>query len=93
MGEINRRLAALGRTEIDHDLDGLESAVWARVDGRKPGSFLPLPNRLAAATCAGMAMLASFAGASTALAMDRAQAETGAFAIRAPLAPSTALGD
>jgi hypothetical protein len=90
--ELDQRLAALGRTEIDHDLRALEGAVWARVDA--DGARLrPMPTRMAAAVCAVVAVLASGTGAVTAAAATRASQEVTAFLIHAPMAPSTIFSD
>lgn len=93
MNELDRRLAALSRTEIAYDLHGLENAVWTRIDARAQLSFRPLPTRLAAATCAGIAMMTSLAGVATASNGGRVTVETVAFAVHAPLALSTILTD
>ena len=92
MQELDKRLAALGRTEIDHALNALEGAVWAKVDADS-GRLRPMPTRMAAALCAVVAILASGTGAATAAAAARAAQEATAFPIRAPLALSTILGD
>lgn len=92
MKELDRRLAALGRNEIDRDLNALEAAVWAKVDA-DAGRLRPMPTRLAAAVCAVVAILMSGAGAATAAAKARASQDVSAFAILAPMAPSTILGD
>jgi hypothetical protein len=88
--DLDHRLAALGWTEIDHDLSALESAVWSRVEARE--GLQPLSNRVAVAMCATVAMLASGAGAAAAAAA-RTAPEAEIFAIHAPLAPSTVLSD
>ncbi len=90
MQELDRRLAELGRTEIDHDLHALESAVWAKVSMRT-SSLRPMPNRVATAICVATALLVSLAGGATAAASLRANPEPMAFAIQAPSAPSTIL--
>ncbi len=90
MKDLDRRLAELGRTEIDHDLHALESAVWAKVDTRA-SNLRPMPNRVATAICAVTALLASLAGGATAAASGRTAPEPMAFAIQAPSAPSTIL--
>lgn len=90
MKDLDRRLASLGWTEIDHDLSALENAVWSRVDAR--AGLQPLSNRVAVAMCATVAMLASGAGAAAAAAA-RTAPEAAIFAIHAPLAPSTVLSD
>jgi len=90
--ELDKRLAALGRTEIDHDLRALEGAVWAKVDA--DGARLrPMPVRMAAALCAVVAILASGTGAATAAAAARASQEATVFPIHAPMAPSTIFSD
>lgn len=92
MKELDKRLAALGRTEIDRDLYALEAAVWARVDANS-GRLRPMPTRLATAVCVAVALLVSGAGAVTAVAEARASQDATAFAIHAPMALSTILGD
>lgn len=92
MQELDKRLAALGRTEIDHDLNALEGAVWAKVD-TDAGRLRPMPTRMAAVLCAVVAILASGTGAATAAAVARASQEATAFPIHAPMALSTILGD
>lgn len=92
MRELDKRLAALGRTEIDHDLNALEAAVWAEVDADS-GRLRPMPTRLATAVCAVVAILMSGAGAAAAAAKVRSSQDAAAFAIHAPMALSTILGD
>jgi hypothetical protein len=89
--DLDRHLAALGRAEIDHDLNALESAVWGRIDAQSRRSLRPMPTGVAASICALMALLASIAGVATAAAA-RTMPEPTAFTVEAPLAPSTALG-
>lgn len=93
MQELDSHLAAVGRTEIDHDLEALEGAVWAKVDELAGRSLQPMPTRMAAAVCFVAAILASGAGAATAVATARAPDGLAAFAIHAPLAPSSILSD
>jgi len=71
--DLDRRLAALGRVEIDRDLTRLERDVWARIDAR--ATLRPMPRRLAAALCLGAAVLASTAGAGVAAASAGAKGE------------------
>lgn len=93
MQELDSHLAALGRTEIDRDLSGLEGEVWAKIDAHAGRSLQPMPTRMAAAVCSVVAILASGAGVATAAATARVQHEVSAFAIYAPLAPSSILSD
>ncbi|PZO50094.1 MAG: hypothetical protein DCF16_13585, partial [Alphaproteobacteria bacterium] len=79
--DLDRRLAELGRTEIDHDLYAMESAVWAKVATRA-SKLRPMPNRVATAICAATALLATLAGGATAAASGRATPEPMAFAIQ-----------
>ena len=88
MKDLDRRLAALGRVEIDRDLKDLERDVWARIDALRP-----LPKRWAAALCCGAAMIVSMTGASVAVAASNGPVHADAFNIDAPLAPSTLLAD
>ncbi len=90
MKDLDRRLAALGHTEIDHDLSALESAVWASVDAR---GLRPMPNRMAIALCAGIAMLSSGLGAATAAAAANMPLQSTLFTIHPATAPSTILGE
>lgn len=92
MQELDKRLAALGRTEIDHNLNALERAVWAKVDANA-GRLRPMPTRMAATLCAVVAILAAGTGAAAAAAIAQTAPDATAFPIRAPLALSTILGD
>lgn len=93
MKELDRRLAILGRSEIDYDLRALESDVWRKVDARAIRGFRPMPNRMVAAFYAGAALFAALGGAATATAAAHAPSLAAAFAIHATWAPSTILGD
>lgn len=89
--DLDRRLAALGRVDIDRDLSTLERGVWTQIDANARGGLAPLPARLAAGVCALVALAASAAGA-TAATIQASPPPQSAFAVEAPLAPSTALG-
>jgi hypothetical protein len=91
VNEFDRRLAALGRTEIDHDLSGIEDAVWARINAQDRCGLRPMPRLMASALCAGIALVSSLAGEVAAASQSSPQPL--AFAIEAPLGPSTILGD
>lgn len=93
MNELDRRLAALDRAEIDHDLEALDSAVWGKIDARARGSLRPMPIGMAASICASMALLASLAGVATAATAGRTALETSAFGVESPMALSTILSD
>ncbi len=91
MSDLDQKLAALGRADVDRDLRGLEDAVWARIDVRGARGLPPMPRRLAATMCAATALAASMAGAAAAAALQAPHPATSAFAIETPWAPSTAL--
>jgi hypothetical protein len=85
--ELDRRLRSLGAVDVDRNLGGLETAVWARVDG----SCCPaLPHRVAMGLCAAAALF--FLALGTTAGLAHAQPDPGVFEIHAPLAPSTILG-
>jgi hypothetical protein len=89
--DLDRRLAALGRVEVDRDLRNLEREVWAKIDA--PVALRPLPRRWEAALCFGIAAIFSVTGASVAVAAARGPVHAEAFNLHAPLAPSTLLAD
>lgn len=91
VNELYRLLSSLGRTEIDHDLTGLEGAVWARVDERGDG-LNALPRAAAASLFAAVALFASMSGVAAAAATLISNHAASPFAIAQPLAPATALG-
>lgn len=91
MKDLDHRLAALGRTEIDRDLGELEGEVWTRIDARS--ALSPIPQRWAALLCCSLAAIASMTGASVAAATEKAPPQVTAFNIHSPLAPSTLLAD
>ncbi|GIK49806.1 MAG: hypothetical protein BroJett013_25030 [Alphaproteobacteria bacterium] len=91
MKDLDRRLAALGRVEIDRDLGCLERDVWRRIDAQ--AALRPLPRRWMAALCCGAAMIFSVTGASLAVAAASGPVHAEAFSLHAPLAPSTLLAD
>jgi len=86
--DLDRHLANLGHLEVEHDLGGLESAVWAEIDARV---LRPMPSRIAIALCALAALTASGVGAATAAATAQTSPQS-VFAIHPPTAPSTILG-
>ena len=92
LNALERRLAALGRTEIDHDLTDLERAVWEMVDARSV-LLPPMPNSIAIVLCGALAILSGGAGATFGAASARPHAILVAFAIAAPLTPSTILDE
>ena len=90
MKDLDRRLAALGRVDIDHDMSGLENDVWARVNVEARAAWTPLPKQFALAACALVAVTASVAGLEIGAA-EAAAAPAPVFDLHHPLAPSTVL--
>jgi hypothetical protein len=88
--DLDRRLTALGRVDIDHNLSGLEKDVWVRADAKRRAALAPLPKQIALAACAFIAATASIAGLEVGAA-QAAAAPAPVFDLHNPLAPSTAL--
>lgn len=91
MKDLDHRLAALGRVELDRDLGDLERDVWDQIDAK--AALRPLPRRWAAALCCGAAAIFSVTGASVAVAAVSGPVHAEVFNVHAPLAPSTLLAD
>lgn len=90
MKDLDRRLAALGRVDMDHDLSGLEREVWARIDAR--AVLRPMPRRLAAALCLVLAAMTSMAGLGVAAASTASMSRQ-IVSADAPFAPAVLLSD
>lgn len=76
--------------DIDAKLNGLESAVWARIDARAQSRASAGANSAIAGVCALVLLVSSAIGVSTAAAS--ATMDAGPFALNQPYAPATALG-
>ncbi len=87
--DLDAILNALAARPDDHGLGRLEADVWTAVRTRKPTGPSFVAARLAAVT--GALALGVVAGGVTA-ASERRSPEIAAFAVDAPLAPSSLLG-
>lgn len=80
----------MGQVDIDANLDGLESDVWARIDARTQKWVGVGANGAVAGLCAFVLMVSSAMGVTAAAAS--ASVNAGPFAVNQPYAPATALG-
>ena len=76
--------------DIDAELNGLETDVWAQIDARARSRTGAAPKGAVAGVCALVLVVSSAIGVSTAAAS--ATVEAGPFALDQPYAPATALG-